>query len=84
MIDLGQLSYFLGILVTRTRKSMFLFQQKCVEEIIHQVKMDNCKPMPTPVDAKSKRSDSDGDPVLDPSLGVLQVLYSTSDHFHSL
>ncbi|XP_056688738.1 uncharacterized mitochondrial protein AtMg00810-like [Spinacia oleracea] len=82
MTDLGQLSYFLGISVTRTPQSMFLCQQKYAEEIIHGAIMDNCKPMPTHVDAKSKLSATDGDPVLDPSLyrslaGALQYLTFT-------
>lgn len=42
MTGLGQLSYFLGISVTHTPKSMFLCQQKYVGEIIHRAKMDNC------------------------------------------
>lgn len=61
---------------------MFLCQQKYAEEIIHQEKMDNYNPMPTPVDAKSKLSATVGDHVLDPSLyrslaGALQYFTFT-------
>ncbi|XP_021766596.1 uncharacterized protein LOC110731052 [Chenopodium quinoa] len=82
MTDLGKLSYFLGISVTRTRGRMFLCQRKYAEEIINRAKMSNCKPVSTPVDCKSKLSAFDGDPVVDPSLyrslaGALQYLTFT-------
>ncbi|KAJ9551616.1 hypothetical protein OSB04_015661 [Centaurea solstitialis] len=82
MTDLGNLSYFLGISVTRTPHYMFLSQRKYAEDILYRAKMLNCKPMPTPVDSKSKLSAHDGDPVLDPTLyrslaGALQYLTFT-------
>lgn len=82
MTDLGKLSYFLGISVTRTKESMFLCQSKYAEEIIHRAKMDSCKPVATPVDTKSKLGAHDGEPMTDPSLyrslaGALQYLTFT-------
>ncbi|XP_021757509.1 uncharacterized protein LOC110722552 [Chenopodium quinoa] len=68
MTDLGKLSYFLGISVTRKKDSMILCQSKYAEEIIHREKMDNCKPVVTPVDTKSKLGAHDGEPMKDPSL----------------
>ena len=67
MTDLGQLSYFLGILVQHTANVIFLCQKKYDEDIIHRAKMRNCI-VPTLVDVKSKLSAKDGAPVLDPSL----------------
>ena len=53
MSDLRKLSYFLEISMSRDKHSMFLGQSKYVEESIHRAKMDNCKPVTTPVDTKS-------------------------------
>lgn len=82
MTDLGKLSYFLGISVTRTSRSMFLSQKKYAEERIWRAKMTNCKPVATPVDSHSKLSAENGDRVHDPPLyrslaGALQYLTFT-------
>ncbi|KAK4364459.1 hypothetical protein RND71_015817 [Anisodus tanguticus] len=79
MTDLGKLSYFLGISVTRSAVTMFLCQRKYAEEIVYRAKIANCKIMPTPVDSKSKLSANDGAPISDPTLyrslaGALQYL----------
>ncbi|KAI3735041.1 hypothetical protein L6452_14528 [Arctium lappa] len=82
MTDLGPLTYFLGISVTRTTNTMFLSQRKYTEAIIKWVNMENCKPVATPVDTNSNLSLSAGKPVEDPSLyrslaGALQYLTFT-------
>ncbi|KAI3684681.1 hypothetical protein L6452_33906 [Arctium lappa] len=82
MTDLGKLTYFLGISVTRTPQSMFLSQRKYAEDIINRAKMNNFKLVVTPIDSKSKLSAHVGDPVEDPSLyrslaGALQYLTFT-------
>ena len=82
MSDLGKLSYFLGISVSHNPKTMFLSQSKYAQEIIHRAKMDNCKPVSTPVDTKSKLGALDGELMSDPSLyrslaGALQYLTFT-------
>ena len=80
--DLGPLSYFLGISVTRHSGGIFLSQQKYAEEIIERAGMSSSKPSPTPVDTKAKLSMSSGNPYHDPieyhSLaGALQYLTFT-------
>ncbi|KAJ9565690.1 hypothetical protein OSB04_001656 [Centaurea solstitialis] len=82
MKDLGSLTYFLGISVTRTGDKMFLSQQAYAKDILHRAAMDSCKPVPTPVDTQSKLSDSSGplfdDPTTYRSLaGALQYLTFT-------
>ncbi|XP_076906863.1 uncharacterized protein LOC143563131 [Bidens hawaiensis] len=82
MKDLGPLSYFLGVQVTRTGNKMFLSQQAYVKDIIHRAAMDSCKPVATPVDTQSKLSADAGPPHEDPvsfrSLaGALQYLTFT-------
>ncbi|XP_021719327.1 uncharacterized protein LOC110686999 [Chenopodium quinoa] len=54
MKDLGPLSFFLGIVVTR-------------EVVMLMEGMSNCSPCPTPVDTKSKLSASHDDPYEDPT-----------------
>ncbi|XP_022019527.1 uncharacterized mitochondrial protein AtMg00810-like [Helianthus annuus] len=81
MKDLGPLSYFLGISVTRTGNSMFLSQAAYAKDIISRAAMDSCKPTATPVDTQSKLS-AEGSQFDDPSLfrslaGALQYLTFT-------
>ncbi|XP_022019721.1 uncharacterized mitochondrial protein AtMg00810-like [Helianthus annuus] len=54
MKDLGPLTYFLGISVTRTGDTLFLSQQAYAKDIIHRAGMDSCKPAVTLVDTQSK------------------------------
>ncbi|XP_021741374.1 uncharacterized protein LOC110707661 [Chenopodium quinoa] len=82
MTDLGPLSYFLGIAVTRTPLYLFLSQQKYAQEILERVGMASCKPAATPVDTQSKLSAKTGPKSHDPTLyrslaGVLQYLTFT-------
>ncbi|KAJ9551570.1 hypothetical protein OSB04_015615 [Centaurea solstitialis] len=79
MTDLGPLSYFLGISVTRSKGAMFLSQRKYAEDILQRANMSTCKPVTTPVDTKSKLSLESGSPIHDPTLyrrlaGALQYL----------
>lgn len=68
MKDLGSLSYFLGIAVTRHVGELFLSQCKYVFEIIERADMSSCKPSPTPVtvDTKPKISANSDTPYEDP------------------
>ncbi|XP_042755658.1 uncharacterized mitochondrial protein AtMg00810-like [Lactuca sativa] len=82
MTDIGFLSYFLGISVTRTNNSMFLSQHKYIEEILRCANMEACKLVATPVNTNSNLSLHNGEPVSDPSLyrslaGALQYLTFT-------
>ncbi|CAJ2673543.1 unnamed protein product [Trifolium pratense] len=82
MKDLGPLSYFLGISVTKHTSGLFLSQKKYAEEIIERAGMSSCKSSPTPVDTKAKLSGSSGNPYHDPTeyrslAGALQYLTFT-------
>ena len=68
MKDLGPLTYFLGIAVTRTANGMFLSQQNYVVDIIERAGMTSCKPTLTPVDTLAKLGSTDTAPCSDPSL----------------
>ncbi|MFS7993964.1 putative RNA-directed DNA polymerase [Helianthus anomalus] len=82
MKDLGPLSHFLGINVTRQHDTMFLSQQSYALDIIDRAGMSSCKSVATPVDTKSKLSASSSDPFEYPTLyrslaGALQYLTFT-------
>jgi hypothetical protein len=82
MKDLGPLSYFLGIYVTKHTCGLFLSQKKYAEEIVERVGMSSCKSSPTPVDIKAKLSASSGNSYHDPTeyrslAGALQYLTFT-------
>jgi hypothetical protein len=78
--DLGPLSYFLGIQVTRNSTGLHLCQSKYVAEILTPTHMADAKPATSPCTSGSKLSRFDGDLLLDFSayrslVGALQ--YST-------
>lgn len=82
MNNLGHLSYFLGIAVTRSPSSMLLSQSKYAQEILDRAGMSYCKPTATPVDTNSKLSADSGPPVSDVTMyhslvGALQYLTFT-------
>lgn len=82
MKDLGPLSYFLGISVTRSLTSMFLSQERYAQDIIDRAKMGNFNPVQTPVDTTGKLRASLGDFLDDPTTyrslaGALQYLTFT-------
>lgn len=82
MKDLGPLSYFLGIAVSRHPGGLFLSQSTYASEILERAGMTSCKPTATPVDTKQKLSTSSGTAYEDPSLyrslaGALQYLTFT-------
>jgi hypothetical protein len=80
--DLGALRFFLGIQVRRDATGFSLSQAQYTEDILERAGMANCKPAPTPVDAKQKLSAADGEPAKDATFyrsitGALQYLTLT-------
>ncbi|KAH9783113.1 hypothetical protein KPL71_009187 [Citrus sinensis] len=47
--DLGKLSYFLGIEVTKTASGIYLSQSKYIADILAKHNMADCSPVPTPM-----------------------------------
>ncbi|XP_071699626.1 uncharacterized mitochondrial protein AtMg00810-like [Rutidosis leptorrhynchoides] len=82
MKDLGPLSYFLGIAVTRHSNSLFLNQSTYAKDIIARAGMTNCNPVRTPVDTATKLTATNGPSVANPTwfhslAGALQFLTFT-------
>ncbi|XP_050891047.1 uncharacterized mitochondrial protein AtMg00810-like [Lathyrus oleraceus] len=80
--DLGPLSYFLGIAVSRHPDGIFLSQSTYASDIIERAGMASCKPSSTLVDTKQKLNTSSDISYEDTSLyqslvGALQYLTFT-------
>jgi hypothetical protein len=77
MKDLGPLSYFLGIQVTRTSDGLHLCQSKYVHDILTQTHMTGAQPAQSLCASGSKLSRFEGEALADPSdykslVGALQ------------
>ena len=48
--DLGNLKYFLGMEIARSRKGIFVSQRKYVLDLLKETRMLGCKPTHTPMD----------------------------------
>ena len=82
MTDMGDLHYFLGISVKRSKDCLFLSQEKYALELLDRTGMLQCKSISTPVDTASKLAAQSSDPVADPTeyrsiAGGLQYLTFT-------
>ena len=60
--DLGQMRYFLGIEVARSRKGISISQRKYVLDLLTETCMLGCKPSNIPIKAR-KGTESDGKPM---------------------
>jgi hypothetical protein len=75
--DLGPLSFFLGIQVTRDASGIHVCQTKYISELLHKTHMVDSKPSKTPCTFGSKLSRYDGETLTDPTtyrqvVGALQ------------
>ena len=50
MKELGELKYFLGIEVARSKHGIFLSQRKYVLDLLTETSMLDCKPVDTPIE----------------------------------
>jgi len=60
MLELGLLLYFLGLEVHQSEDGIFISQKKYVVNLVKNVNMLNCKPMPTPMNVNEKLMVDDG------------------------
>ena len=61
--DLGDLHYFLGIEVKKTKDGIILTQEKYATDLLTIVGMQACKASPTPLSSTEKWYVTDGDPL---------------------
>jgi Reverse transcriptase (RNA-dependent DNA polymerase) len=67
MKDLGELCYFLGIEVARSKKGVVLSQQKYILDLLNDMGMLGCRPASTPIDPNHKLIRGIGDQVVEDS-----------------
>ena len=60
MTDLGLMTYFLGLEVRQQRNEIFICQRKYAMEILKKFRMENCKAVETPMQAKVTFCKDDG------------------------
>lgn len=58
--DLGNLKYFLGMEIARSKKGIAVSQRKYVLDLLNETEMLGCKPAETPMDTTIKLEESDG------------------------
>jgi hypothetical protein len=57
---LGELSFFLGLLIRQSKQGVFISQTKYIREILKRFGMEDCKPVITPMQTSCKlRKDDD-------------------------
>jgi histone deacetylase 1/2 len=71
--DLGSLSYFLGIHVTKIENDLHLHQGKYAVDLLHRMKMTGAKLAPTPCIAGAKLSKFLRDPLSNPTEYISMV-----------
>ena len=59
MSNLGEMKYFLGLEVYQSEVGIFLNQKKYALDILKKFRMQNCKPVPTPLVLNTKFSKED-------------------------
>ena len=65
MIDIGLMSYYLGIKVKQKEDGIFISQQNYGEEMLKKFKIDSCKPIGTLVEFKMNLSELDEEEKMD-------------------
>ncbi|RVW82418.1 Retrovirus-related Pol polyprotein from transposon TNT 1-94 [Vitis vinifera] len=63
--DLGNLKYFLGMEIARSKKGIAVSQRKYVLDLLNETGMLGCKPAETPMDTTIKLEESDGSAPVD-------------------
>jgi hypothetical protein len=49
MSMVGELSFFLGLQISQSRKCIFISQMKYTKEMLMKFKMEDCKPVSAPI-----------------------------------
>ncbi|XP_047258566.1 secreted RxLR effector protein 161-like [Capsicum annuum] len=65
MTDLGEMTYFLGMEIKKTRNEVFICQKKYIKEILKRFRMEECKSVSTPMNQKEKLKQDDGAELVD-------------------
>ncbi|XP_050139286.1 uncharacterized mitochondrial protein AtMg00810-like [Malus sylvestris] len=82
MTDIGLMAYYLGIEVKQNEEGIFISQESYTKEILKKFKMEECKPISTPVECGVKLTKHDEGESVDPTfykslVGSLRYLTCT-------
>ncbi|RVX16266.1 Retrovirus-related Pol polyprotein from transposon RE1 [Vitis vinifera] len=86
LVDLGELKYFLGIEVSRSKKGMFLSQRKYVLDLLKETGKIEAKPCTTPMVPNVQLMSDDGDPLYNLRVSVVSqfTFAPTTKHWAAL
>ncbi|CAL1362807.1 unnamed protein product [Linum trigynum] len=65
--ELGSLSYFLGLEITRSQKGILLSQRKYIGDLLSSAQFGDCIPVSTPMEVNLHLSRDSGVPLVNPS-----------------
>ncbi|XP_015166475.1 uncharacterized mitochondrial protein AtMg00810-like [Solanum tuberosum] len=68
MTDLGVMKYFLGMEVLQSSDGIFICQQKYISDILNRFKMQDCKPVSTPISTGVKLGKDEDSEKVDDSM----------------
>ncbi|WVZ80694.1 hypothetical protein U9M48_028151 [Paspalum notatum var. saurae] len=54
MSMIGELTFFLGFQIKQLKEGTFIYQEKYTRDILKRFKMDDCKPIDTPMSTNTK------------------------------
>ncbi|XP_070675755.1 secreted RxLR effector protein 161-like [Malus domestica] len=82
MTDIGLMAYYLGIEVKQNKEGIFISQESYTKEILKKFKMEDCKPISTPMECRVKLTKHDEGESVDPTffkslVGSLRYLTCT-------
>ena len=66
---LGELTFFMGLQVSQSDKGIFISQTKCIKDMLNKFKMEDCRPVITPMITRCKLTKDDE------SLEVDHIMY---------
>ena len=67
MKNLGPFTYFLGLEVHKLTQGLFINQQKYIQDLIQQARLQNTSPIDSPLELNAKYSKEDGEPLSNPT-----------------
>ena len=65
MMDLGLMTFFLGMEIKQSEHEVFIFQKKYAKEILKKFKLDEFKEIRTPMNQNEKLNKDDGTDKID-------------------
>ena len=78
---LSELTYFLGLQISQQEKGIFIFQAKYIKEMLKKFKMEDCKPILTPMVTGCRLRIDDSSKDVDQSLYrsmIVSLIYVTT------